>query len=425
MCDTNKQISESPAQGDPAVFTIGLVINVVMKPCCDIMIETIRYVMKRKDLRIRIFHGSPATTVANIKSFVASGVDGVVIFGFCREIVMGFLQSMRKRPPVVLGSYCAIPKEDAACIKRGGVIEIDNALIGGMAADYLNGHGLRNYAFLGSNIFRECVSSGMRSRAFEARLRDVCHDDITFTSLTVNLVKDHEDCWHDGHKAVVNWLKDLPLPCGLFVNGEIEAFYVQQTCRELGISIPEQIEVLCVENGFGLCEQAQPAITGIGIDYGAFAQSAVEMLLAWRSDEHQASSVACVCEGNLHERGSTAGGRGYGRVAERAREFIRSHAFDGVSVDEVAHALGVSRRTLEMRVRESLGKSVLEMLHDVRLREAYRLLISTEMPVLDIAMRTGFHSVGTLTMLFKKRFGIPMRLYRQLYKSGSAEELKF
>ncbi len=79
--------------------------------------------------------------------------------------------------------------------------------------------------------------------------------------------------------------------------------------------------------------------------------------------------------------------------------------------DVVSH-LGVSRSLLDIRFRQVCGKSVLEDILDVRLAEVRRQLVKTNHTILQIGKNCGFNDPDNLKRLFKKRFGMSMRDYR-------------
>ena len=99
-------------------------------------------------------------------------------------------------------------------------------------------------------------------------------------------------------------------------------------------------------------------------------------------------------------------------VVERASRFIDDHALEGIGVDDVADAIRVSRRLLDLRFAESGLGSVAGIIRAKKLAEVKRLLKQTSLSDSRIAMRCGFKNVGTLRNLFSKTCGMSMRVYR-------------
>ena len=132
----------------------------------------------------------------------------------------------------------------------------DNEQIGRMAAEFFRGHELQNFAFLGSNIYREFVAGEIRCAAFEAHLRKICSGPIRFEKLMLGHVESNDDCWDEPREAFVRWVKTLPLPCGVFVSGGVALaggrkvlagfFFDQEDCRILnGLMRDELVSYFC------------------------------------------------------------------------------------------------------------------------------------------------------------------------------------
>lgn len=399
-------------------MTVGLVINTTVKPCREIVLEIARCIQKRGNIGFRFFYGSPSTTASHFANFALSGVDGLIICGFRKEQVQRFLREVPSHPPIVLGTYCQIPQKDRDMLGCGGTVMLDNEQVGRLAADFFHGHGLESFAFIGSRIYREFVASEIRCSAFETHLRTICGEPIKFDELMIGHVESNEDCWDESRDGVEQWLKTLPLPCGIFVSGELEAFWLLGICKMLGIDVPGQIEILCVDNAYGFCELTEPTISSMRLDYEAGAQEALQMLISLIDNPNLPDSLRDVWVGtvNLQERGSTASGRGYGLIVERAKDFIRTNACAGIEIMDVARHLGVSRRTLELRFKESAGQGVLSHIHAVRLKEVCRLLTTTDLSITEVTARAGYPPTGNLVVLFKKTFGMSMREYRRKHR---------
>ena len=401
-------------------MTIGLAINLATKQCREIIFSVAGNGQAFGDMGIRIFYGSPATTASHLAKFTSFGIDGLVVCGFSKEQVRSFLKAIPKCLPIVLGTYGPMLKKDRELLGCGGTVTLDNEQIGSLAAEFFHGHGLRNFAFFGSNIYREFVSSEIRCSAFEKRLQAICGESISFARFMSGEVMSNDDCWDSDRDRVVEWLRKLPLPCGVFVNGEIEVFKLLRLCKMLGIDVPGQIELIGIDNAYGFCEQAEPTISSIRIDFETAAKEALRMVTSLIADPQLPQSQRDVKVGvsKMQERGSTASGRGYGLIVERAKEYIRANACSGIGIKDVARNLNVSRRLLELRIRESLGQSVLSLIQAEKLKEVCRLLTTTELSIMNVTTAAGYSTSGNLGMLFKKTFGMSMRQYRKVHRKA-------
>lgn len=74
------------------------------------------------------------------------------------------------------------------------------------------------------------------------------------------------------------------------------------------------------------------------------------------------------------------------------------------SLDQVAARLGVTGRHLRRVFHDELGASPIEYAQTQRLLMAKRLLTDTRMPVIEVAMASGFGSLRRFNTLFKERY---------------------
>ena len=95
-----------------------------------------------------------------------------------------------------------------------------------------------------------------------------------------------------------------------------------------------------------------------------------------------------------------------------AREFIRLHAGEKISVKDIAAELKVSRRTLENRFRGILNCGVADVLRDERLEHVASLLRETDRTATEISYDSGFSSPTYLAGLFKRTYGMTMGEWR-------------
>jgi LacI family transcriptional regulator len=96
----------------------------------------------------------------------------------------------------------------------------------------------------------------------------------------------------------------------------------------------------------------------------------------------------------------------------RAIRFIRDHAAEPVLVDEMVAELAISRRHLERRFQEVLGRTPAAEIRRVHLSRAKELLEQTDLPIPAVAAGSGFGSPEYLAYAFKQEMGLSPRRYR-------------
>ena len=79
----------------------------------------------------------------------------------------------------------------------------------------------------------------------------------------------------------------------------------------------------------------------------------------------------------------------------------------------------ISRRSLEIRFRKAVGRTVHEELERIRLERAKRLLLETDHPITRVAEAAGFASPSYLRRSFAATFGVTPARYRRQGRTPS------
>lgn len=99
-----------------------------------------------------------------------------------------------------------------------------------------------------------------------------------------------------------------------------------------------------------------------------------------------------------------------------ALEQTQDH-LDDWNTREAAAACGLSYNYFSHAFKMAFGISYTAYLESVRLREAERLLLTTDMEITEIAYRVGFGSASYFIERFRKCYGTPPRLFRTRLRS--------
>ncbi|MBZ0130491.1 MAG: GlxA family transcriptional regulator [Rhodobacteraceae bacterium] len=102
--------------------------------------------------------------------------------------------------------------------------------------------------------------------------------------------------------------------------------------------------------------------------------------------------------------------------AARAVELMGKSLGDPGSAAEIARAVGLSRRGLELLFQKELGRSPGAFFLGLRLQEARRMVLDTALPAQEIALRTGFTSQSVFARAFRREFGMSASDLRRLHR---------
>lgn len=287
--------------------------------------------------------------------------------------------------------------------------DVNQYKVGELAAEYLLGLGVRNLAYLGS---KKIQYSKQRLSGFSGAIDgevDVCDvpymPRITdFSSLKVTLSKMRE------------WVEKLPKPVGIFCSNDVPARDLADVCLELGIEVPKDVAIIGVDNDLVECRLSRPPLTSIEIPSARIGFGAAEMLDKLMKGEPLDESTFQPNPIRVVERESTNMNAVGDNEVKKAMEYMQSNFAQIETVEDVVAAVSIGRRALELRFRNVLGKSPLEVLHLKRIAHAKLLLVKGGGDFSRIAEECGYQSAVRFSQVFKKYEGCSPQDYSKRYK---------
>ncbi|MCJ8506445.1 helix-turn-helix domain-containing protein [Rhizobium lemnae] len=108
--------------------------------------------------------------------------------------------------------------------------------------------------------------------------------------------------------------------------------------------------------------------------------------------------------------------RGSAATVEKAARLIREEgALDrsGATVDALAERVGVGGRHLSRLFQKHLGASPTQLAKTARIQRAKRLLTETDLPIMDIALQSGFGSLRRFNAVFLEIYKRPPTAIRR------------
>lgn len=98
--------------------------------------------------------------------------------------------------------------------------------------------------------------------------------------------------------------------------------------------------------------------------------------------------------------------------AKQMIAFLQTHFREKLTLDQVAQAASVSRNTCLSCFRRVLGLSPMEYLTQRRLEYALHLLLTSDLPVAQVAEACGFGDASYFGKRFRKQMGLTPSQYR-------------
>lgn len=276
------------------------------------------------------------------------------------------------------------------------VVHVDDNAIGHLAAEYLLNRGFRRFGFFG--IEGENWSE-RRRQAFGRRVAAAGYRCLTHS---VSGETAREERWENNELALSAWLESLPKPAGIMLATDQLGPHTLEACRRVGIAVPDELGVIGVDNDYPLCEVSDPPLTSVRPDHrrvGFEAARLLDQLMC--GAQRPASPIYCPPRG-IFARASTDTLAIDDVAVTVALRYIRQHGCEPIDVDEIVRKVPASRSVLQRRFRALLGRSIHDEIIRVRLERARELLERTNLPIAEIAERTGFRRQVYMGAVFKR-----------------------
>ncbi len=287
----------------------------------------------------------------------------------------------------------------------------DDRAIGRLAGEYFLNLGFEHFAFIGNP---NLAFSRSRQAGFVEALRAYGYSASTFAADPKRFPAARGWTMGGVDGELVSWLSSHAKPVAMFAENDERALLVSEACSVGGLRVPSDVSILGVDDDPYLCGLGYPPISSIATParrLGYLAAECLDQLINGAAFPRQRILLPPT---TVVERLSTSN-VAYGNPEVcAAMYFIRENAVLGVQVDDVAHAAGISRRTLERLFESEVGRTVLSELNRVKMDRARALLATSAEPIKSVALKCGFQSQAWLATSHRKIYGISPHQYRQM-----------
>lgn len=352
-----------------------------------------------------LLHGRTSEMpTASERLFPVSDIDGIIT---CFGLDMPFMRRLLAeipRCPVVFASV-------ARCVtdlpeRRTAAILCNHGAIAEAAADLLVRHGLSDFGYVGP--LHDLAAKSWDTERREAFCLALSRRGFNASVYSPPGAMDADSDF----AALCDWLQTLPKPCGLFASDDMRAMRVLGACRSVGISVPEQIQVVGADNEEWICGHTSPTLTSVEPDFEGCGHRAAETLLAMMDGREYAGETSFGVL-RVEQRMSTTDIHGSASRAVRARAWLRDNCCGPVDFAQVAALVGCSMRMLQLSYKTVFGRTMQQDIVEMRIERAKRLLSGGDTPICKIPELCGSDAPNHFLQLFKKRTGMTMLQWRR------------
>lgn len=299
-------------------------------------------------------------------------------------------------------------------IRAKGIPRIgpDDAEICRLVWDHFRDRGFVRFAFVGE-------PPGMH-RAMDARA--TCFGDLVqqagFPHFEIRLDDPQAgDRWDKQCEQLRTWLAGLPLPIAVMACNDDVGLRVLDACRRVSLRVPDQIAVAGVGNDECLCDLSLPQLTSVHLNPQRIGYEAAELLDRMMDGEQIERQEYLVPPREIVPRMSTDVIAAEDALVAEAILFIRENACEGIDVGAVCRHVCRSRGVVEPRFKATLGHTVHEEIQRVRLGRVRELLVTTDLPIKQVARASGFRYPEYLMRVFRQMTGKTLKEYREQFGS--------
>jgi LacI family transcriptional regulator len=187
-------------------------------------------------------------------------------------------------------------------------------------------------------------------------------------------------------------------------------------CREAGLSVPEQVGVLGIDNDELISATSIPTLSSIDAAADLVGYRAADLLVSLINGQPPPPEKLLVPPRRVVARESTQLVLTDDDLLAKAVAFIRAGATRGITVADVLEVVPLTRRSLERRFRERLGRSPGEEIIRVKLDRAKWLLTETDQPLGKVATASGFKGFRSFATAFRRELKTGPTAYRRSVK---------
>jgi len=277
----------------------------------------------------------------------------------------------------------------------------DDEAVARMAADHLLERGFAQFGYVAPGDWWYVRRRGEAFQEAVEQLDRPCH---TLAVSAPDHVPDAEPIRH--------WLTHVPKPIGIMTPNDLTGRQVINCAAEMGLRVPEDVAVVGVNNQHWVSALAATPLSSIELDGEKTGYRAAQVLAGLLAGEPP-PPPQWVLPVRVVARRSTDITVTRDDLVAQALRFIRNHCAEPICVEDVLDEVGVSRTTLEKRMKRAVGKTPQVAIFQAQVDRAKVMLLNSDATMDEISRACGFRRQSRLSIVFKRLNGITPGQYRQ------------
>ena len=273
---------------------------------------------------------------------------------------------------------------------------------GAYAARFFIEQKFNDYAFIG---MKDIIWSMSRYEGYSEQIA---------SSIKTTTYRYDVESFKDEITEITEWLHALPKPVALLACNDFMARQVTEICQMEGISIPDEISLLGVDNDEFMCNISSPTLSSIKLNFEKHGYEIAEALFQMVNQKKTWPARIAVEAIGVVERMSTKRRIISDPYIREIVEFISRNYTQEIDISKLTSFIPLSRRAIEMKFKKEMYPyTITSYIMKLRLDHFCSLLDTTDLSISTAADRSGFINSSNFSTIFRKYMGITPSEYRK------------
>ena len=285
----------------------------------------------------------------------------------------------------------------------------DHAHAAKIVAEHFLGRGFTNFCFYSD---ANNWSYEERGLGFIKALGDTGHNCAWLRWLESSAYATGRQEWQRKRKWLATQMKAAAKPLAVFAGNDQQALDVLESCESVGIKIPEEVSIVGAENYLLAPDAMRTPISSVDTNLEVLGYRGAELLDQLMSgSKPPAEPIRVPAAGVIVRKSSDILTIKHQGVARSLRH-IWEHGQEPICVKDLVTVSAMSRRGLHKAFLEHLGRTPGQELQRVRIELAKKFLTKTDRKVETIAHDSGYQSINSFCVAFKRATGMSAKKFR-------------
>jgi LacI family transcriptional regulator len=259
---------------------------------------------------------------------------------------------------------------------------------GTIAAEHLQGRGLRRFGFLG---FNRDKADFQQLDGYTETLKSTGYQSSIF-KFNRSVIEGNAEGWEEFIFQLRKWVKGLQPPVGIHATSDIICRYLIEICKSLELKIPHDLAIVGSGNEPLICNSPYPSLTSIDRNFEEVGYQAAKLLdEMMKSGKSSKEAKYCKPQGIVPRQSTDSYASDHPKVSQALR-YIAESANRRIKVNDVVNAVATNRRTLERNFREFTGRTISLEISRMRIERAKRLMMESDLSFKELSAELGYRN---------------------------------